>query len=335
MYTVKTPFDSCLESIITAHTVESEIAAANKLAQIYEQLLSQIVKNESYQDTNPTHVDGGVALSSRHALDCLDDPLRTVRFIAGAYTALRDTLSTIEHRPLQVVYAGCGPGAPLLLPFLHEFDKDELEITLLDLNTTSMQSVKQLIDHLELQEYFRSFELVDAITYQHPKELGLHFVISETMDKGFTREPQIRVTQNMAAQLHPDGVFIPEAIELYTEHTFYGKEPYFDIYKKHEDLPPLYETVDRELLFTIDKSVHNKAPFSYTSAERKVPEDYSQTPDVAVFARLQIYKDYVLEKSQSLLSNPVCILSLNNVSSSHYKLVHTTQGTPKWELTAL
>ncbi|MEP2936900.1 MAG: hypothetical protein ABJM06_00800 [Gilvibacter sp.] len=332
MYTVKTPFDACLEAILTAHTIESEINAAKKLAQIYEQLLQQIVKDEQYQDTNPTHIDGGVALSSRHALDCLDDPLRTVRFIAGAYAALQDTLNTIKERPLQVVYAGCGPGAPLLLPFLHEFDKDQIDITLLDLNTTSLQSVKALIDHLDLHAYFRGFELVDAVTYEHPKNLGLHFVISETMDKGFTREPQVRVTQNMVAQLHPDGMFIPEAIDLYTEHTFYGKEPYFDIYKKHADLPPVYSTIDRALLFTIDKHVHNDPPFEFESEPLKVPEDYSQTPDVAVFAEVRIYKDYILEKSESLLSNPVCILSLNNVSSSHYILKHTTQGTPDWEL---
>ncbi len=332
MHTIKTPFDSCLEVILTAHSKELEIAAAQKLAQIYEQLLKQIVKDERYQDTNPTHVDGGVALSSRHALDCLEDPLRTVRFIAGLYYALKDTLASIKQRPLQILYAGCGPGAPLLLPFLHEFDPDEIEVTLLDLNPTSLQSAKQLVDHLGLDAYIRVYELTDAVTYVHPKDLGLHLVVSETMDKGLTREPQVRITQNLAQQLHPKGLFIPEAISIFAEHTFYGKEPYYDIYKKLQDLPPLYDTADREHLFTIDKTVHNAAPYSFESEPRKVPEDYSLTPDVAVFAEVQIYKERELKKAESLLSNSVCILSLNNVHSATYTLKHTTKGTPEWKL---
>ena len=330
MPTVMTPFESCLEAILMADSQESEILAAQTLAQTYEQLLKQIENDERYQDKNPTHVDGGVALSSRHALDCLGDHLRTVRFIAGAYHALKDTLATIEQRPLQIVYAGCGPGAPLLLPFLHKFESEEIAITLLDLNTTSLQSVKELIEQLNLGAYFRSYELVDAITYEHPKNLGLHYVISETMDKGLTREPQVRVTQNLAQQLHKDGVFIPEAIQLFAEHTFYSNEPYFDIYKKLEDLPPLYDAIDRELLFTIDKTVHNNAPFSFESKPRKVPEDYSYTPDIAVFAKIKIYKDYQLNKSESLLSNPFCIASLYNLKTATYTLSHTTNGEPKW-----
>ena len=327
------PFIKSMDAILSAHSLETEIQAAKELAKSYQGLISQLkVEENPYDQKTATNLDGGTALSSRHALDCLDDPLRTVRFIAGTYAAVQDALTIFSDRPIQILYAGCGPGAPLILPFLHEFDSAEISVTLLDITPSSLASVKELVDHLGLADYIRSYELQDAITYKHPEELGLHFVVSETMDKGLTREPQVRITQNLAPQLSPDGILVPKAIEIYAEHTFYGNEPYFDIYKKHEELPPYWDAKDTEHLFTIDKNIATDEPFWFESQPRATPKDYKEIPDISVYAKVKIYNDLVLEKSQSLLSNPYCVKSFYNVNSPSYKLKHTTSGTPQWEV---
>ncbi len=317
-------FDSSFESLLTAYNEPTEVAAATKLAKHYDTVLSQIIDNQIYKNSVPTTVEGGIALSSQHALDCLSDPLRTVRFITGTYQALKDILNVIPERPIELLYAGCGPGAPLVLPYLHEFDPEDVQVTLLDLTATSLQSAKKLIDHLGLTSYIRSYELQDAITYKHPKEFSLHLIVSETMDKGLTKEPQVRITQNLVPQLHRDGIFIPEQINLFCEHTFYAKEV--------NTLPQTYPTQGTQHLFSITKDMTTNAPFEFESQPINIPEDFSEVPDIAVYAEICIYKQHILTKARSLISNSVCVDSLYNMQGTQYYLKYSTLGIPDWEV---
>ena len=36
-------------------------------------------------------------------------------------------------------------------------------------------------------------------------------------------------------------------------------------------------------------------------------------------------------KGESLISNPFPVFCMLNIKSSHYKLVHTTEGIPDWK----
>lgn len=323
------PFTQSLEAILTAHSLETEIKAAKDLALSYQKLIGALEIEDPYEQREATDLDGGIALSSRHALDCLDDPLRTVRFISGTYAAVQDALTIFTERPLQLLYAGCGPAAPLMLPFLHEFDPEEISLTLLDITPTSLTSVKNLVDHLGLGDYIRSYELQDAITYKHPDGLDLHFVVSETMDIGLTKEPQVRITQNLAPQLNTKGILVPEAIEVYTQQSRFKQESYEDWLQP--DKQSDYEVSNTEHLFTIDKEIDTGEVFWFESKPIKKPEDFSNTPDISVYAKVKIYKNYVLEKSQSLISTPICVNNFYNISGQAYRLKHTTKGIPSWE----
>ena len=215
-------FKNLIGLLLESKSEAEEIAVANSLTRTYHNLLEDIVANKQYANTQPTHIDGGIALSSQHALDCLKDPLRTVRFIKGTYFAILDAFNRFPNTPIELVYAGCGPGAPIVIPLLSAFESSQLKITLLDINESSMESVTALIKALEAESFFRKPYLGDAIQYKHPSDIPLHIVLSETMDKGLTKEPQVRITQNLAPQLPPNGIFIPEAIHIFTEHSFYS-----------------------------------------------------------------------------------------------------------------
>lgn len=325
-------FEPHLQAMLGAQTEADEIKAALALADHYETLLAQYADQTDYTSTSETFLEGGVALASQYALDCLRDPLRTTRFICGCYDAVLDQLQQQGNTTVNLLYAGCGPAAPLVLPFLCRFDPQQLQITLLDITESSLKAVEKLVEKLDLSTYISSYVLADAITYEHPVEKPLNLIISETMDKGLTREPQVRVMQNLVPQLASGGVFIPESISVFGELTFHGKEPYFDIHKDLSKLPPTYQTASRKKLFTIDRTVHNKEAFSYTSDYFDKPKDLSQTPDVAVFAEICIYKERVLPKAKSLLSNSVCIRTLHNLDADSFKLHYQSKGTPGWEL---
>lgn len=325
-------FKTFFDAILKANTEAEEIRAALQLADHYQELLESHSTPLSFADTQETFLEGGVALASQYALDCLRDPLRTTRFIAGTYEAVKDQVQNRSNGPISLLYAGCGPAAPLVLPFLHRFDPAELQVYLLDITKSSLEAVKSLVSALELDSFIADYILADAITYEHPAAKGLDVIVSETMDKGLTREPQVRVMQNLMPQLAPDGVFVPQAISIFGEFTFYGKEPYFDISKDLEKLGPTYETFNKTLLFTIDEKIHNKQAFEFTSEAFKIPEDLSKTPDAAVFAEIQVYKERVLPKAKSLLSNSFCIRSLMGRENEHFKFHYFTKGTPGWEL---
>ena len=323
-------FESLVLSLLRTSSEEEEVAVALKLASLYQKLLEEIVADKAFTDTNPTHIDGGIALSSQHALDCLQDSLRTVRFIKGTYYAICDALLEFPNQKIELVYAGCGPGAPIVIPLLSLFEPNQLSITLLDINPTSIDSVSELIHELGAHSFFREAYLGDAISYKHPDELLLHIVLTETMDKGLTKEPQVRITQNLAPQLVDGGILIPESINVFTEHSFYSEEPYFDIYKNVLELGPKVETIDRHPLFSITKEIQIAPAFEYLSEMIEVPEDYTKTPDICIQADVIIYRDQRLLKAQSLISNSYCLASLYNLTAKAYRLQYITHGIPEW-----
>lgn len=325
-------FAPYFDAVIKADTESAEIKAALQLADHYEDLLKTYANAKEYADTEETFLEGGVALASQYAIDCLRDPLRTTRFIAGTYQAVRDQLEISTDGKVNLLYAGCGPAAPLVLPFLHRFKPEELRVILMDITPTSINVIKELVAELNLTSYIEDYILTDAITYTHPKEKPLNVIVSETMDKGLTREPQVRVMQNLAPQLAPNGIFVPEVIDLYGEFTFYGEEPYFDLGKDLNELPAVYDTYNRQKLFSIDKNITNEEAFKFTSSAIQVPADLSLTPDAAVFAEIQVYKERILPKAKSLLSNSFCIHCLYGKENENMKYHYNSEGTPGWEL---
>lgn len=335
MTTKITQFKPLTESLLKTTSEEEEVAIATSLAQLYQELLKDHVESGSFGNTTPTHIDGGIALSSQHALDCLRDPLRTVRFIKGLHAAILDVFLRFPNEKIQLVYAGCGPGAPIVFPLLCLFTSEQLSVTLLDINPSSISSVEALIEAMGARDYFRDSYLGDAIQYKHPEELPLHIVVSETMDKALTKEPQVRITQNLAVQLNEKGIFIPESINIFTEHSFYSKEPYFDIYKNVLDLGPVTKTIDRRPLFSITRDIQTSPSFEYLSEPIAVPADFTETPDICIYADVIIYGDLKLTKAQSLISNSYCVKSLYNIGATRYRLHHTTRDIPNWEVIEL
>jgi hypothetical protein len=154
----------------------------------------------------------GVAISPAAAAHCVNDTQRSVVFIRAVYAAIKAAQARFAQGPVEILYAGCGPFATLLLPLLGRFEAGELTVHLLDIHQRSLDSVGLLINDFGLQAHHISCTQGDACDYQHPNHP--HVIIAETMQKSLEQEPQFAVTANLAPQLHPQGIFIPQQIEV-------------------------------------------------------------------------------------------------------------------------
>ena len=157
-------------------------------------------------------LEDGVAINPEAAAHCVKDYQRSVVFIRAAYAAINTARERFANQPIEILYAGCGPFATLLLPLLGRFKTGELHIHLLDIHQRSLDSVGQLIEQFGLQAQNINYVQDDACRYQHPG--SPHIIITETMQKSLEQEPQFAVTANLAPQLHNQGIFIPQKIEV-------------------------------------------------------------------------------------------------------------------------
>ena len=159
-----------------------------------------------------TMLDDGVAINPQAAAFCIKDYWRSVMFMRGVYSALRELQQCFTDQPIRILYAGCGPFALLLLPLLQKLSPGKFDIHLLDIHQSSLDSVAQLVDYFSLDQHQIHYIQADACHYQHEKPL--HLVIAETMQKSLEQEPQFAVTANLASQILPGGIFVPQKIEV-------------------------------------------------------------------------------------------------------------------------
>ncbi|MEJ2750284.1 MAG: hypothetical protein P8183_20610, partial [Anaerolineae bacterium] len=171
-------------------------AALNSLHAIfarYTAVRGDVLEPQHDQDT---FLPGGVAISPHLAARCLFDPVRTVQFLRGIYAGIHEAMRRFPGECIHIVYAGCGPYATLLLPLTTQFTPAQIQLTLIDINQPSIDGVRRLTAALGLDDYVQACVQANAITHQHPPDNPLHMVVSETMQTGLAREPQVAIMRN-------------------------------------------------------------------------------------------------------------------------------------------
>jgi hypothetical protein len=202
------------ETLLCAETSPRELSqAAFDLHDCLSSPVRDVVRLEDVA-VPATSLPDGIAISPVAAAACLKDPVRTVVFLRGVDAALTESLRRFPGETIDVVYAGTGPLAPLVLPLLPRFADAPLRFTLVDVHPDSVAATRIVAAHFGVTSAIDAFVIGDATRYEHPRGRRLHGLVSETMQAALAREPQVAITRQIAPQVVPGGFIVPESVRI-------------------------------------------------------------------------------------------------------------------------
>lgn len=189
-------------------------AAVAFLDQLFRDITGIREDTADPRDHSAILLRAGSASSPLDAARCLLDARRTTIYLRGVHAAIRQAQLRFPGEVIHVLYAGCGPFAPLCLPLLPLLAGQAVHFTLLDVHARAIQSVQSIIAALNLGAPNLDCLVSDATDYRHPAHQPLHVVVSETMQRALDKEPQVAILINLAPQLVPGGFMVPETIAI-------------------------------------------------------------------------------------------------------------------------
>ncbi|WP_440121082.1 hypothetical protein [Tenacibaculum sp. Ill] len=279
----------------------------------YKQLLfrtsNETINNEEHR--NNVQLENGLAIGTLWAANCLDDLVRTYKFIRGIEVAIQEKI--YQKDSLHILYAGTGPFASLILPFILKYTDFDITYTLLEINPLSFEALKSTIKKLGLESHNINFVNKDATKYQFPKNFSPDIIVSETMQRALDSEQQVSVFYNLMRQSNSDTVFIPEKITL-TIGTSSSENRKPDIQQKYYCEHHKVFEVSKKAMKSNDwlfEKTSNKLGFTEKHTVLK-EEELSTASEIVVMTEITIYKNEKLIINESGLTVPKYIKDVSN-----------------------
>ncbi len=287
---------------------------SKKYKSILEKISDQNMDIE--KGRNDIYFDNGKALGTLWAALCLDDISRTRQFIRGIDKAIKDKIHS--QKPLHILYAGTGPYATLILPFIFRYSNQDIKYTFLEINPFSFKMLQKLILKLGLEDYDITLVNEDATKYQIDPKNEPDIIISETMQNALVKEQQVPIFLNLMNQIKRDVIFIPEKIELSIGFNKAGvsieapKEERF-----HKEIA-VFE-VSKEAVFPLNQvKKQTVEEFSFEKKQIVIEnEKLKGFNHLLMITEIQVYKDEKIKINDSGLTTPIFIKDIpENLKSS-------------------
>lgn len=327
-------FELLSKKLIRAIDTPEVVDSINQLHNLYskltsiEGLLAPSEDDEVFEEQS----ENGTRVNPYMAAYCFLDYLRSYKFTLGIKKLIDEKLSQGHQKPLQILYAGTGPYASLVLPLTTVYAADQIQVTLLDIHKSSLDAVSKLIIAFNLQAYFNGYIKADATLFIPANNDLYDIIISETMDKALRKEPQVAIFHHLQQFLKPDGALIPEEIRVDLYQSKWGEEknPAFEYFLDTETRA--HNAMEREKisnLIAINK--HSVTKFERTNADpiflKKIdPKNFkAEYSALLLITEVQVYKDIVLLEDESILTEKDYLSPLNEQilqsgSSFYYKM---------------
>lgn len=172
------------------------------------------LKEDDTNSRKDYYLPKGKAIGTVWAGMCVNEFLRTKKFIRGTFQGIKKAQEIFRDRPIHIVYAGTGPFGTLLIPLTTVFSGQEVKFTLLEINPNSIENLKNVIQAFGVEEYVDEIVQCDAVEYKADKTKPIHMVVTETMQMALKKEPQVAITLNLVSQMEEKGILIPEKVTV-------------------------------------------------------------------------------------------------------------------------
>lgn len=258
---------------------------------------------EAPKDRTESWLANGKAISPVDAARCVLDIARTTRFLRSIYAAILELKNRFPGERIEILYAGCGPFAPLIVPLLDCFKPAEIGATLVDYHARSLEAAKIVFRKMEFEDFAADFVQADACRYKHNKQP--HLIISETMQKALEKEPQAAVMLNLAPQLVENGVFIPQKISI--EACLADSRREFAL-----DRAPRRERINLGTILELDaEKIRRNAPKEFAKATLEIPPLKFENLSFMLLTKIVVFDSNVLDDYDSAITYPTILRDLN------------------------
>ena len=262
----------------------------------------------------------GRAISPAAAARCLWDFKRTCEFMRAVRAAIEELKTRIAPEKIEILYAGCGPFAPLIVPVIERFSPAGINLTLLDYHAASLASVGRIFERLDLGEFDPVLIEADAAHYRHPRPL--HLVVCETMQTGLTDETQVANCLNLAPQLAESGIFLP------------GKVSVELCLRTGLNALGTGERIDLGTIFELDaEKIRRRAAFEFPPLRIKIPAHAkSEKLRFKILTRVEIFESFRLNEYDSAVTYPKPFnVAVEGQNADSIELTYVIDQKPRFE----
>lgn len=302
-------------------------ASAGQLYSVFSSITG--LTDDGDENAGETQLSQGRAISPQLAARCILDSVRTAQFLRATHAAIVEAQKRFPNQTLEILYAGCGPFAPLAIPMATQFNATEIQFTLLDIHHRSLDSVQKILQTLGLTAFVRAYVQCDATTYKHLAP-ALHIVVTETMQSALLNEPQVSIAMNLAPQICEGGILIPEKImvDAYLWDLTYqptaapsGDNGFsFSPPRSSKPMPRIRLGQIAEITLENCRRLSQKVLHTGSSEERsilaarvEVPLNIDEHFYLALLTTITVFGQFALGEYESLITYPIVIPDLGKV----------------------